>query len=55
MKSILDVGGTGFIGFHICKLALKKKFRVISISLKNRKKIFEEVKNINVDIANFKD
>lgn len=56
MKSILVVGGTGFIGFHICKLALKKKFRVISISLKKpkKKRFLKEVKYINVDIANFK-
>ena len=38
MKRILVVGGTGFLGFHISKLALKKKFKVLSISLKKPKK-----------------
>ena len=56
MKRILVVGGTGFLGFHISKLALKKKFKVLSISLKKpkKKRLLKEVKYINVDITNFK-
>lgn len=38
-KKILVVGGTGFIGFHICKYFLKKRWSVSSISLSPPKKI----------------
>ena len=37
MKTILIVGGTGFIGYHLVKRC-KKKFNVISISTKRPKK-----------------
>lgn len=37
-KKILVIGGTGFIGFHICKYFLKKKWSVSSISLSPPKK-----------------
>ena len=33
MKKILVIGGTGFIGFHVIKKALKRKWKVTSISL----------------------
>ena len=33
MKKILVIGGTGFIGFHVIKEALKSKGEVTSISL----------------------
>ena len=34
-KSILIAGGTGFIGYHLAKKALKKKYLVSVISTKN--------------------
>lgn len=54
MKKILVAGGTGFIGYHVCKFALKKKFITVSISknkpskkrrLKNVKYIIQDLKN----------
>ena len=37
-KKILIVGGTGFIGFHLCNFFLKKRYKVFSISLNSPKK-----------------
>lgn len=37
-KKVLIVGGTGFIGFHLCNFFLKKKYKVFSISLNKPKK-----------------
>tara|TARA_Y100000590_G_C15652288_1_gene989273 strand:- start:522 stop:917 length:396 start_codon:yes stop_codon:yes gene_type:complete len=56
MKRILVVGGTGFIGYHIAKKALEKKFQVTSISLKKPKKrrYLRGVKYIFVDLINYK-
>lgn len=52
-KSILIVGGTGFIGYHLAKKSLKKKLKVTSIStnppLKKRK--LKKVKYIYCDIT----
>lgn len=55
-KVILIVGGTGFIGFHLAKFFLKKKFRVISVSRKKPKKIrfLKRVNYIFVNIYNKK-
>ena len=39
IKKILVVGGTGFIGYHVISEALKKKWKVTSISLNKPKKI----------------
>ena len=53
-KKILILGGTGFIGYHLAKEALKKGFKVISLS-KNKpvkKRYLEKVKYIIADIAN---
>ena len=33
MKKILVIGGTGFIGYHVIKEAIKRKWKVTSISL----------------------
>ena len=33
------MGGTGFLGFHLCKKAIKKKWNVTSLSTKKPKKI----------------
>jgi nucleoside-diphosphate-sugar epimerase len=55
MKSILVVGGTGFLGFHISKSAIKKRYRVFSISLKKpkKKRFLKGVKYIHADVTNF--
>ena len=48
-KTILIAGGTGFLGYHLAKQALKKRFKVISISQNNpsEKRI---LKNVNYGI-----
>ena len=55
MKSILILGGTGFIGFHLAKNCLKKNWFVTSISSKKPPKIrkLKRVKYIICDITNF--
>ena len=56
MKKILVIGGTGFIGFHVIKRALKAKWKVTSISLtkpnKNRRQ--KKVKYIILNLTNLK-
>tara|TARA_B100000575_G_C23085842_1_gene625792 strand:+ start:501 stop:1424 length:924 start_codon:yes stop_codon:yes gene_type:complete len=51
-KKILIIGGTGFLGFHLCKFFLKKKWQVLSLSqtpppkerkLKNIKYLFGDI------------
>lgn len=53
MRSLLVVGGTGFIGYHIIKEAKKKNFLITSLSLnKPKKKRFHKgVKYIKADIS----
>ena len=52
MKTILIVGGTGFIGYHLVKRC-KKKFNVISISTKKPKKerFIKGIKYFYIDIS----
>tara|TARA_B100001123_G_scaffold444421_1_gene593240 strand:+ start:61 stop:972 length:912 start_codon:yes stop_codon:yes gene_type:complete len=52
-NSILIVGGTGFIGYHLAKKSLKKGWKVTSISTKRPKKIryLKRVKYILCDIS----
>ena len=52
-KKVLVVGGTGFIGFHLCNFFLKKKYKVFSISLNKPKKIRKvtNVKYFNCNIG----
>ena len=52
-KSILIVGGTGFIGYHLAKTALKKNFQITSLSSKKPKKFrkLPKVKYILCDIS----
>lgn len=56
MKKIIIIGGTGFLGYHLAKLYLKKKWTVISISRSKPKKIryLKKVKYILTDILNKK-
>ena len=56
MKKILVIGGTGFIGFHVIKEALKRKWKVTSISLTkpNRNRRQKKVKYILLNLTNFK-
>ena len=56
-KKILIVGGTGFIGYHLAKLCLKKSWRVTSFSKNNPKKIrkLSNVKYIKGDLFYKKD
>lgn len=55
-KKILIIGGTGFIGYHLAKEALKKGFTVSSISKNSPKKIryLKKVNYIIADITNKK-
>ena len=52
-RSILIVGGTGFVGYHLAKKSLKKGWKVTSISTKRPKKIryLKRVKYILCDIS----
>ncbi len=56
-KTILIAGGTGFLGYHLAKQALKKRFKVISISQNNpsEKRILKNVKYIKVNVCHLKD
>ena len=55
MKKILVIGGTGFIGFHVIKEALKRKWKVTSISLTkpNGNRRQKKVKYIILNLTNF--
>ena len=52
-RSILIVGGTGFVGYHLAKKSLKKGWKVTSISSNRPKKIryLSKVKYIICDIT----
>ena len=52
-KKILIVGGTGFIGYHLAKESLKKKWEVTSISTRKVRKIrfLKKVKYIYCNIS----
>ncbi len=56
MKKILVIGGTGFIGFHVIKEALKRKWKVTSISLTkpNGNRRQKKVKYVILNLTNFK-
>ena len=53
-KKILIIGGTGFLGYHLAKKCLLKKWDVTSISTNNPKKIryLSKVKYLILDITN---
>lgn len=56
-KNILVVGGTGFIGYHLSKYLLKKKYKITSISTRKPKSIrrLNKVKYIKADISKIKE
>lgn len=53
-KSLIIFGGTGFIGYHLAKKSLKKKWKVTSVSTHYPKRIrrLSKVKYIKCDINN---
>ena len=53
-KTMLIIGGTGFIGYHLARIALKKGWSVTSISKNKPKKLrkIKKVKYIVCDITN---
>jgi nucleoside-diphosphate-sugar epimerase len=56
-KKILIVGGTGFIGYHLAKFCLKKKWDVTSFSKNEPKKIrkLNKIKYLKGDLYNKED
>ena len=52
-KKLLVIGGTGFLGFHLCKEALKKGWAITSISTNKPKKIryLKKIKYLICDIG----
>jgi len=53
-KKILIIGGTGFIGYHLARNSIKRKWKVTSISSKlpKKKRYLKKVKYIRCDITN---
>ena len=53
-KKILILGGTGFIGYHLAKEALRRGFQVSSVSKNKplRKRYLKKVKYIIADLSN---
>ena len=54
---ILVLGGNGFIGSHLIKYCLKKKWKVVSLSksLPPLKKRLQKVEYLSCDISNHKE
>lgn len=54
-KNILVCGGTGFIGYHLAKAAIKKGYQVSSLSLKKplKKRSLKKVKYIFCNTLNY--
>ena len=46
MSKLLVVGGTGFIGYHVIKEAIRRKWKVTSVSL-NKPKQIRRLRNVN--------
>ena len=56
-NNVLIIGGTGFVGFHLCKYFLKQEYKVFSISLNKPKEIrkLKNVKYFTCNISKFKE
>lgn len=56
-KKILIVGGTGFIGYHLAKKCLSRKWNVVSISTSkpSKSRFLKGIKYLFVDISNKKE
>ena len=54
---LLVIGGTGFIGYHLTLAAIKKGWKVTSVSLNKPKKFrfVEGVKYLKINISNLLD
>ena len=50
-NKLLIIGGTGFIGSHLCEEGLKKGMHVTSLSI-NSRGTNKEINYINADITN---
>ena len=52
-KAILVVGGSGFLGYHLKSFFLKKKLKVLSLSLNNPEKLrkLKKVKYFYSDVS----
>ena len=57
MKKILIIGGTGYIGYNLAKLLLRKNWSVtvISVNRPNRNRYIKKVKYIKCNISKKKD
>ena len=55
-KHVLIAGGTGFIGYHLAKFLLGKKYIITSLSsrIPPKKRKLKEVRYIKEDINNLK-
>ena len=54
-KIIIIIGGTGFLGYHLCKFYLNKRYIVYSLSKNKPSKIryLKKVKYLYADISKF--
>tara|TARA_X000000368_G_C22439721_1_gene454164 strand:- start:9 stop:218 length:210 start_codon:yes stop_codon:yes gene_type:complete len=52
MKNILVTGGSGFVGSHLVKLLVRKKFKVIILDIKKPK--IKKVNYIKSSLSNLK-
>ncbi len=52
-RSVLIIGGTGFLGFHVARFLIKKNYKITSISLNKPKKqrYLKQVKYYTCDIG----
>ena len=54
-KNVLVIGGTGFIGYHLCSKLKKEGYQVVSLSRKRppKKRRVKQVKYFYCDFTNF--
>ena len=48
-KKILVTGGAGFVGGHLCELALEKGYDIVIIDIFNNETSNEQQKNTNIN------